>query len=142
MLDILTLNEICANINNYFDKGDSFSGEFSIKNGVFSGEQFPFQEGQYIRIEGSTFNDGAHCYNSGDLRDEVFKGRVSAMCMPVDFQNLIADISGWKKTNAKHLNSIFQSESFGGYSYSIDTAGGRATLQGVFGSRLNRYRKV
>lgn len=141
MLDIKTLNEICAEINNYFDNGDTFSGEITIKGGII-GEPISVDEGQYIRIRGSTMNDGAYCFNSGGLQDETFKGRVTVMCLPMDFQNLIADISDWKKTNAKQLNSIFQSESFGGYSYTLDTAGGRASLKGVFGSRLNRYRKI
>lgn len=141
MLDISTLNEICAEINNYFDNGDTFSGMITIENGVIN-EPIPVDEGQYIRIQGSTMNDGAYCFNKGGLMDETFKGRVTVMCLPMDFQNLIADISDWKKTNAKQLNSIFQSESFGGYSYTLDTAGGRASLKGVFGSRLNRYRKI
>lgn len=141
MLDISTLNELCAEINNYFDNGDTFSGMITIENGVIN-EPIPVDEGQYIRIQGSTMNDGAYCFNKGDLTDETFKGRITVMCLPMDFQNLIADISDWKKTNAKQLNSIFQSESFGGYSYILDTAGGRASLKGVFGSRLNRYRKI
>ena len=141
MLDIKTLNEICAEINNYFDNGDTFNGIITIENGVIN-EPIPIDEGQYIRIQGSTMNDGAYCYNSGGLQDESFKGSVTVMCLPKGFQNLIADISDWKKNNAKQLNGIFQSESFGGYSYTLDTAGGRASLKGVFGSRLNCYRKI
>lgn len=141
MLDIKTLNEICAEINNYFDSGDTFSGIITIENGVIT-EPIPIDEGQYIRIQGSTMNDGAYCYNSGGLQNETFKGCVTVMCLPMDFQNLVADISDWKKNNAKQLNSIFQSESFGGYSYTLDTAGSRASLKGTFGPRLNRYRKI
>lgn len=142
MLDIATLNEVCAEINNYFDTGDTFSGEITIENGVIN-EPVPVDEGQYIRIRGSAMNDGAYCFNEGGLTDETFKGSVTVMRLPVDFRNLIAEISDWKKTNADKLNNIFQSESFGGYSYTLNSsASGGASVKGVFGTRLNRYRKI
>lgn len=140
-MDMLTLNEICANINNYFDSGAAFSGTFTIADGKIL-EPLEISEGQYVRIIGSALNDGAYRYNDGNLQDEQFKGRITVMRLPMDFQSLVNEIAEWKKTNAKYINGVLASESFGGYSYTLDTANGRATLQGVFGSRLNRYRKI
>lgn len=142
MLDINTLNEICALIHNRFDDGARFSGDFVIRNGDIADLPEELKAGTYVWIDNSSMNDGAYCIGSGGLVDESFRGRIAIMKLPADFRNLVLEIADWKKVNAKVLTSIYQSESFGGYSYTLDTAGGRATLAGVFGSRLNKYRKV
>lgn len=142
MLDIKTLNEICSLINNRFDTGESVYGDFEIENGDIIGLPEDFKDNAYVWISGSNSNDGAYCVGGGELTDEHFKGDVTIMQLPADFRNLVSEITDWKTANAKALTGVYQSESFGGYSYTLDTAGGRATLNGVFGARLNRYRKV
>lgn len=142
MLDIAALNEVCALIHNWFDSGDSFSGEFDIRNGDIVDLPEGLRAGAYVRIEGSSMNDGAYCVGGGGLADESFKGRLTVMKLPADFRNLVSEIADWKKANAKALTGVFQSESFGGYSYTLDASGSRTTVAGAFGTRLGRYRKI
>lgn len=142
MLDIAGLNEVCALIHNWFDSGDSFSGEFDIRNGDIVDLPKGLKAGAYVRIEGSSMNDGAYCIGGGELADESFEGRLTVMKLPADFRNLVSEIADWKKANAKALTGVFQSESFGGYSYTIDASGSRTTIAGAFGTRLGRYRKI
>ncbi len=144
MLDVATLDEVCSLVNNHFESDIYFvGGVISIKNGVIVfGSKHPFEEGDYVYIEGSRRNDGAYRYNSGNLTDEEFDGHVYLMSMPKDFIALVSEISEWKEKNKDLISGVFQSESFGGYSYSLDTSSGRTSIQGAFGSRLNRYRKI
>ena len=135
MIDIAALNEVCALIHNWFDSGDSFSGEFDIQNEDIVDLPEGLRAGAYVRIEGSSMNDGAYCVGGGGLADESFKGRLTVM-------NLVSEIADWKKANAKALTGVFQSESFGGYSYTLDASGSRTTVAGAFGTRLGRYRKI
>lgn len=141
------LTELCKEINNWFDHA-KFYGTFTIEDGSLV-EDCELKDGQYFRIVGSVFNDGVHQYKSDDLTDETFDGAVWAMAIPQDVIALAAEIESWK---AKYQNidspamSPFNSESFGGYSYSkgggsssTDLSG---TWQGAFADRLNHYRKI
>ena len=143
MLDINTLNEACTLIHNWFDNGARFSGDFVIRDGDIADLPEEFKAGQYIRITGSDLNDGAYCVGNGGLVDEKFKGRITVMRIPADFRNLVSEIADWKKTNAKALTGVLQSENyFGDYSYTVSSSETRTTVTGVFGKRLNKYRKV
>lgn len=142
MLDIKTLNEICNLINNRFDTGKSVYGDFDIENGDIIGLPEDFKNNAYVWISGSDSNDGAYCVGGGGLTDEHFKGGVTIMQLPADFRNLVSEIADWKAVNAKALTGVFQSESFGGYSYTLDASGSRTTVAGAFGTRLGRYRKI
>ena len=144
------LTELCKEINNWFTYNmPKYFGTFVIDNGKFEYD-FGLQEGQPFRIVGSIFNDGVHLYNDGlKLHDETFEGAVWAI--PPEVIALSQEIDAWK---AKYQSvdspamSPFNSESFGGYSYSkgggsssgnIDLSG---TWQGVFADRLNQWRKI
>lgn len=143
MLDIKTLNEICSLINNRFDTGKSVNGDFDIENGDIIGLPEDFKDNAYVWISGSNSNDGAYCVGGGELTDEHFKGDVTIMRLPADFRNLVSEIADWKAVNAKALTGVYQSESyFGDYSYTVSTSEERTTVTGVFGKRLNKYRKV
>lgn len=147
------LSQLCAEIRNYFIRdyhNDIHGGKFVISNGSI--ENLPYlQNGQYYRIVGSVFNDGVHKYgSSGDLlTDETFNGAVWAMAVPPDVIALSAEIDDWVEQNASVLASPYQSESFGGYSYS--KSAGRSTTQGTmsgfgwqdqFATKLAPYRRV
>lgn len=143
------IGEICAEIKNYFVyEGDKKIGDWEISNGQIS----PIIDlpTDYIRIVGSRLNDGVHKVSEMTLQDEVFHGAIWIMSPPVDFLALADEIGAWqtKHGGVDSTNmSPFQSESFGGYSYSKGASGSSATSsvptwQGTYASRLNRYRRI
>lgn len=158
----MMLTELCNYLKNWFVV-DMIFGDFVIANNHITyadGTELPMQEGQYFRIQGSIFNDGCHCKTSPDnppivtsgdvLQNEEFNGTVWTMAVPQDVIDLMGEIEAWR---AKYEGadsaalSPFNSESFGGYSYSksggnsADGATG-TSWQSVFGNRLMRYRKI
>ena len=137
------LEQVLMNIRNWFPvKGGIHSGTFTIKDG---GVTLPFlADGQYFRICGSVFNDGLHQYNVLDLIDETFNGTIWALAIPKAVIELAAEIEAWEKKNGEAASGIYQSESFGGYQYSKQTAsdGGQLTVWSVFRKRLNQWRKL
>jgi hypothetical protein len=142
------IGQICAFIHNYFVYG-RYGGVFTIENG---GIALPFLvPGQYFRICGSRLNDGVYQYPVSGLADETFEGVIWEMRVPKDVIELAAEIEDWCAANAEALNSPYQSESFGGYSYTKATgAGGSSgavgaetyTWRNQFAHRLNQYRKL
>lgn len=148
------LTEICQYLRNWFDRKPDGSeypkyyGDFTIKDGAINAE---LADGQYYRIIGSTFNDGVHLYPNDFLTDESFNGAVWVMVLPPSLVLLATEINQWQKqyggANSPAL-SPYQSESFGGYSYSkssggsSDGVGDAGTWQSVYGSRLNIWRKI
>ena len=137
------LEQVLMNIRNWFPvKGGIYSGTFTIKDG---GITLPFlADGQYFRICGSVFNDGLHQYNVLDLTDETFTGTIWALAVPQAVIDLAAEIEAWQTKNGEAASGIYQSESFGGYQYSKQTAsdGGQLTVWSVFRKRLNQWRKL
>ena len=145
------LTELCKEINNWFEYA-KFFGTFTIDGNVITGN-YSLQDGQYFRIVGSVFNDGVYKLGENlDLTDETFTGAIWAMAVPKEVIALADDIEDWSD---KYLGvdsaamSPFNSESFGGYSYSksggssssgnVDLSG---TWQGAFADRLNHWRKI
>lgn len=145
------LEDVCAEMKNYFIRGedDIHFGTFTVSGGTISPVPF-LQNGQYYRIVGSVFNDGVWRYPDETLKDEVFIGAVWAMTVPPAVVALSEDILNWNLEHATVLNSPYQSESFGGYSYTKAGAGtsgdgfggGVLTWQKQFRDRLNRWRRV
>lgn len=133
------IDEICASLHNYFAV-DIVPGEYTVNDGEIT---LPFlAAGQFFRVVGSVFCDGV--YRCGDKlpADETFDGAIWAMAIPPALEAIAADIEEWKAKNADVLASPYQSESFGGYSYSKETGSDSASWQGVFAKRLNRWRKL
>lgn len=151
---MFTLTELCQELRNWFDRGmPKYFGDFKIQNGSLA--DVSFLDGQYYRIIGSVFNDGVH--KSGDasdvLADETFHGAVWAMAVPPVVVALSEEIGAWMDLYggvASQAMSPYNSESFGGYSYSKSagssgsTGGnsGGASWASVFADRLNRWRKI
>lgn len=158
------LTELCGYLKNWFTVDRCF-GDFVIADNTITyadGTELPLQDGQYFRIIGSILNDGVFCHtsslvsegseSSSDtlLKDETFNGSVWTMAVPQEVIDIANDIEAWR---AKYENidsqalSPYNSESFGGYSYSkssgstADGANGNS-WQSVFGNRLIRYRKI
>lgn len=145
------LSELCKEINNWFDYA-RFCGTFTIEDNVITGS-YSLQENQYFRIVGSVFNDGVYKYDDSlELTDEQFAGAIWAMAVPQEVIALSADIEEWKDKYGSvdsAAMSPFNSESFGGYSYSKSSGGSSSgnvdlsgTWQGVYADRLNHWRKI
>ena len=145
----MMLNELCQECKNYFDKAQpKFFGQIVIQDGSITNEDFleAIKPGQYFRIIGSIFNDGVYCSNEELLlEDETFDGAIWLMAIPKDFLAIAKEIEDWQTQYAKALTSPYQSESFGGYSYSKASGkngGGAVTWQDAFASKLNLYRRI
>ena len=138
------LEQVLMNIRRWFPvEGGIHSGTFTIKDG---GVTLPFlADGQYFRICGSVFNDGLHQYNVLDLTDETFTGTIWALAIPKAVIELADEIQKWQTKNGDASVSPYQSESFGGYSYSKSTdaeTGGAVTWQSAFKQQLGAWRKI
>ena len=138
------LEQVLMNIRNWFPvEGGIYSGTFTIEDG---GITLPFlANGQYFRICGSVFNDGLHQYPAGDLKTETFDGTVWALSVPQAVIELATEIDAWQKKNGDASVSPYQSESFGGYSYSKATdaeTGDTVTWQSAFKQQLSAWRKI
>lgn len=137
------LEEIIRHIHNRFEVG-KISGTFTVEGG-----RLPLflPEGQYYWIEGSVFNDGLHQQEATDLTDETFKGTVIAMAVPKALVELANRIEAWQQKHGEAAEGPYQSESFGGYSYTKKTGSGGSdgTTDGwraAFRSDLNPWRKL
>ena len=141
------LTELCQELRNWFPH-EKHTGTFTIENGNITADFL--RAGQYFRIMGSVFSDGVHQYPAGDLPDESFEGAVWALAIPAAVLALSDEIDAWR---AKYegadsaAQSPFQSESFGGYSYSkaaggTSGGGGAVSWQNNFAGRLNKWRKL
>lgn len=142
------LDRICGFIHNYFTaNADKHAGEYTIENGSIT---LPFLVvGQYFRIIGSALNDGVYLYPDSDLADETFTGEVWAMKVPRAVRDIADEAAEMEKANADKMNGPYTSESvIGVYSYTkaANTNSGVDSWlfgkDGVFGARLNQYRKL
>ena len=147
------IGEICAEIKNFFTwESDKYIGDFTISDSTIS-PSFDLST-DYIRIVGSRLNDGVHKKKNGafQLVDESFHGGIWIMSPPADFLALVAEIEAWQAkyggVSSENM-SPFQSESFGGYSYSKSSGGSASgsgssvpTWQSTYKSRLNVYRRI
>lgn len=151
-----TIFEVCQYLRNWFDrKQPHFVGDITIENGALL-QTYGLKVGQYFRIVGSTLNDGVYQYPITTLTDETFDGAIWGMALPNIFIELLNDIEAWKNKfnsldtrDGQQTMSPFNSESFGGYSYSKSSGGTgdtskdkSGTWQGVFGARLAPWRKM
>lgn len=151
------LTEVCDFVHNYFEYA-VYDGTFTVEDGTINLDSL-VANGQRFRIIGSALNDGIYTYHTDGaifdddgetgvtLAAETFTGRVVAMAVPTAFLAIVADIADWQEKNKAVLESPYQSESFGGYSYtkasgSGSNAGGSLGWQDMFRARLNAYRKI
>lgn len=139
------IEAICDYIHNFFVR-NVYTGTFVISGGAI--DRVELLDGQYYKIIGSVLNDGVHL-KGDELQDETFKGQVWAMGVPPALIALADEIDEWIDKYGDAINSPYQSESFGGYSYSKATVSGEnhggvgtAGWQSVFANRLNQYRKI
>ena len=141
------LYELCLELNNFFEYA-VYIGNVVIEDGNVQTDLL--QDGQYFRIVGSVFNDGVYQYPQRQLKDEVYHGGLWAMAVPPEVIALNAEIDAWKQ---KYMSiegeamSPYQSESFGGYSYTKASGSGNsgrstAGWQDIFKGKLDKWRKI
>ena len=137
------LEQVLAYLNNWFLVPDGVhSGTFEIKGGDIA---LPFLSvGQYFRIMGSIFNDGLHQYPASNLVSETFKGTIWALAVPKSVVSISEEMETWQEKNGTAASSPYQSESFGGYSYSRATGsnGGAVTVFDAYATQLSPYKKA
>lgn len=133
-------------IHNYFIK-EVHKGTFAVTEGALT---LTFlKAGQYFKIVGSDLNDGVYQYPATDLSDEEFDGEIWSLSIPKSLLSMIAEIEDWQTAYGDATATPYQSESFGGYSYSKATSGSAdrqggdlCGWQAQFASRLNHWRKI
>lgn len=135
------LYEVLRTIRNFFPVENHY-GTFKIEQGAIALDFL--KDGQYYLIEGSVFNDGIHQHQEEvQLIDEEFDGTVTALAIPQAVLDLVSEIEDWQ---AQYGNaSPFNSESFGGYSYTRTNGngnGGASSWKEAFAQRLNAWRKL
>ena len=145
------LDQICGYLKNWFEK-DKYVGDITIQDNIIL-PTLPIQDGQYIRIVGSVFNDGIYqmpLASGVNLKNEAFHGGVWLLAIPKEVIDLDREIEAWQAKYGgvdSQAMSPFNSESFGGYSYSKSSGASAdgstsGTWQGAFGARLSRWRKI
>lgn len=139
------LEELLRTLNNWFER-DSLVGDFKVVGGALLVPEGFLKEGQYLRVIGSTFNDGLSCWPVHDMVDEEFAGEVRALAVPPAVVALSEQIDKWRADNQKALDAPYASESFGGYSYSkegsVSSQNGSTGWRAHFRDQLNQWRKL
>lgn len=140
----VSLYELLQYLRNFFpgEKWGFFEEEITGNRLFLPG----LENGDYYLIEGSRRNSGIHIYGDTDLRNETFTGIVTEICVPNEVLSLLDEINTWQEKNAEALASPYQSESFGGYSYTKSNAnatnGEALTWRTAFAPRLRVWRKL
>ena len=103
------LEELLRTLNNWFEQ-DGLVGDFKVVGGALLVPKGFLKGGQYIRVLGSTFNDGLHREGETDMVDEEFAGEVRALAIPPAVIALAQEIGAWVKANQKALDGPYASE--------------------------------
>jgi len=153
MADAATLERVLYHIHNWFVMDAFTVRDCEIEDGALPASVTDMMlDGQWFRIEGSFLNDGLHQNPDYDLYDETFDGTISLLAIPRPLLAVVDEISDWIEATAEADRAAraakFQSESFGGYTYSLkadsranSTSGGLTGWQAAFASELNAWRK-
>lgn len=147
-MDATVLEDVLGYIHNWFTRDT-----IGVSGCVISGGSLPTDvavpNGVWYRIQGSYLNDGMHLKGDDGLVDETFDGTITTHVIPKPLLAIVGEISDWVRKYGDAANSPYQSESFGGYSYS--KGGGRSYSsngsdssgwQSAFSGRLRRWRKL
>ena len=140
----VSLYELLMYLRNFFpgEKWQFFGEDITERRLLLPG----LENGDYYLIEGSRRNNGIHVYGNSDLRNETYSGIVTELCIPTDLLILLDEINAWQEKNAEALQSPYQSESFGGYSYTKASGssgtGESISWKTVFAPRLRTWRKI
>ncbi len=136
------LEEILRYLRNRHFSIGRIEGTFEIKDGTL---ELPILEGQYFQIEDSILNDGVYCYPATELKDETFTGAVIALAIPKAILNKLPEVEHYAKWRSAMMeNGVFASESYGGYSYSLQSGadGTIPTWQAQFKDFFKEWKQI
>lgn len=138
------IEDICRELNNWFDVKRAI-GDFEITENGLTSFYDDLYDDQYYRIVGSALNDGV--YKKGEehvFAPEVFHGAVWAMAIPQSVIYLSDRIDTWIEKYGDAVESPYQSESFGGYSYSKASGSDNSSVswKSAFKKQLDVYRRM
>lgn len=144
------LTEICAYLKNYFEY-ERHIGKITITEGTIAcnGEEIALEDGQHFALFRDHFALGV--FSTGDdLPDKTFDGAVWLMDVPQAILEADLWAEAWNEKNGdadSTINGPYQSESFGGYSYSKGTGtnggiGSGVFDQAAFKAKLAPYKKI
>lgn len=149
-MDANVLEQVLGSIHNWFVRDTLDVRGCTISEGALPAS-VSIPEGVWYRIRGSYLNDGMHLRGdeSEGLEDETFDGTITTHAIPKALLSVVQEISDWQSESGAKANGPYQSESFGGYSYSLrgssSTANGNVPSTGwqaVFAGRLRQWRKL
>lgn len=143
------LGEVLHSLNNWFEVPNKrLTGFFQVEGGALTLPDGWLLEGQYFLVSGSVLNDGLHQWPA-ELKDEEFFGEVKALAVPRAVIDLAARVEEWQAKYGEAAESPYQSESFGGYSYTKASGNGsqggsqgRLTWRDAFRSELKHWSKL
>lgn len=141
------MEEILGHINNYFAISKE-ENTFNINNNAIT-VRGKYLQGQYIKLEGSILNNGIYKVESlvdntitviGAINEE-FEGIIYGLAIPKDIIELSKK---FEEQKAKIVNSVYDSESFGEYSYTLakNSNGEVYTAIDTVKKDLKKYRKM
>lgn len=143
------LTEICQYLHNYFDYERHYGDISIIGQSVFcDGKEIEIESGQYFALFRNKIPLGV--FQKSELTDKSFTGSVWLMDVPKAITDANTWAEQWKAKNmaaGSEANSVFQSESFGGYSYSKGNnskgkVGASIFDNAQFAAMLAPYRKL
>lgn len=150
------LQKVCERIHNYFIY-KTYYDTFQIEGGVIS-PSVPMLEGQRFLIDHSAMNDGVYTWHASGIKDdddnedvtltdETFTGSVCALNVPGVIKRLVEQINANEEEYGEELNSPFDSENMGSYSYhkSSGASGeknGAPWWETTYGGILDRWRRI
>lgn len=140
----ISLFEILSYLRNFFPVESWYVYGEEIHGGEIN---LPFiPNGGFFIVENSKWNNGLHKKGEAGLTGATFSGEVTAINPPAEVLAIWEEINTWQEKNREAVESPYQSESFGGYSYSKasgnTSSGGSVSWKTVFSERLKPWRKI
>ena len=150
-MDAVILEDILGYIHNWFVRDEIPVAGCSISSGSLP-DDVDIPDGVWYRIQGSYLNDGMHLKGSKDegLSDETFSGTITTHVIPKPLLAIAEEASQWQAKYGAASSSPYQSESFGGYSYTKASGGSQGASNGsaqsgwqsAFAGRFTKWRKL
>lgn len=144
-MDAATLEQVLGSIRNWFVRDTFEVSDCEISGGSLP-DSVPVPDGVWYRVQGSYLNDGMHLKGAEDegLTDETFDGTITTHVIPKALLAVVEEIGEWQGKYGAAAASPYQSESFGGYSYTKGSQSSAASdgWQAAFAGRLNQWRKL
>jgi len=148
-MDAVVLEQVLGYIHNWFVRDSIDVNNCEVVDGHLPAS-IPIPNGVWYRIKGSYLNDGMHLkgdQNEG-LVDETFDGTITTHVIPRALLVVVQEVSDWVTKYGGSADSPYQSESFGGYTYSkgsrynSSSQSGDSGWQAAFAGRFRQWRKL